>query len=501
MIKKLLIANRGEIAVRVIKTAREMGIKTVAIYSDVDANSMHTQLADEAIALGGNSPAESYLVIEKVFDAARQTGADAVHPGYGFLSERAEFAEACLAAGITFLGPSPDAMRALGGKIEAKQLAVRAGVPVTPGFFETGASDRQLKAAADAIGYPVMLKASAGGGGRGMRVVHTAAEFDENLKIAQDEALAGFGDGTMMVEKLVQRPRHIEVQIIADQHGDVAPLYERECSIQRRHQKLIEEAPSPYIELHPDIWDRMREAAVSLAHAAKYHGAGTVEFIVDSASGEFYFLEVNARLQVEHPVTEGITGLDLVRLQIEVSNGGALADLIPDFLPGDRKRIRGHCMEVRIVAENPAQGFMPSIGAIVGWAEPKIPGVRIDTGFGQGSEITRFYDSLIAKVIVEAPNRGEAISKMVNALEDFHILGVRTNISYILDVLRHPEFAAGDFDTGFLGRSFERWQESTDFPLELADLLPFAISASKSGPTQAVPNPAWMTSDGWRNAR
>lgn len=503
MIKKILIANRGEIAIRIMRTAKEMGIRTVAVYSDADATALHPQFADEAVSIGGSAPTESYLVIENILNAARVTGADAIHPGYGFLSERAEFAEACRNAGIAFLGPSPEAMRALGGKIEAKQIAVGAGVPVTPGFFEPGANDAQLKSAAATIGYPVMLKASAGGGGRGMRIVQDEATFDETLELARDEAISGFGDGAMMVEKLVMRPRHVEVQIIADQHGNVAPLFERECSIQRRHQKLIEEAPSPFIELNSSVWEGMRNAAVQLAHAAKYVGAGTVEFIVDPTTSEFYFLEVNARLQVEHPVTEGVTGLDLVRLQIEVANGKNLAYLVPEFLTGDRKNLRGHCLEARIVAENPAMGFMPSIGRIAAWAEPKIPGVRIDTGFGPSSEVTRFYDSLIAKVIVTGPNRNEAIARMIVALEDFHIIGVKTNIGYLLDVFRHPEFQAGEFDTGFLGREFEDWDGSCPIPVELADLLPFAVAGASATTVDASTpkNPAWSSSEGWRNAR
>ncbi|MBL8060547.1 MAG: ATP-grasp domain-containing protein [Chthonomonas sp.] len=497
---RVLIANRGEIAIRIMRTLREMGIPSVAIYSDADRDALHPKLADQAIAIGGNAPAESYLDMAKVIAAAKESGADAIHPGYGFLSERAEFADECRKAGIRFIGPSPEAMRALGGKIESKQIAVAAGVPITPGFFEPGATDTQLERAAMEIGFPVMLKASAGGGGRGMRAVHSQDGFSSALQMARDEAVNAFGDGAMMVEKLVQQPRHIEVQIIADEHGNVAPLFERECSIQRRHQKLLEECPSPLVEEHPELWDGMREAAVSLIKKANYTGAGTCEFIVDPVTREFYFLEVNARLQVEHTVTEGVTGLDLVRLQIEVANGKTLKNLIPEFLDGDRRNLRGHCLEARIVAENPAQNFLPSIGKILAWAEPR--GVRVDTGFAAGSEVSSHYDSMIAKVITEAPDRAQCLERMVDALEDFHVLGVHTNIAYLLDVVQHPEFASGNLDTGFLARHFEDWSGSGEVPAVIANLMA-AASLSSAGPTQCkeVSPSAWSDSSGWRNAR
>jgi acetyl/propionyl-CoA carboxylase alpha subunit len=504
MIKKILIANRGEIAVRVIRTAREMGIATVAIHSDVDAQMPHVLLADEAIALGGNSPTESYLDVTKVLAAAKESGADAIHPGYGFLSERADFADQCASAGIIFIGPSADAMRALGGKIEAKQIAVKSGVPVTPGYFEPGATDAELKKAAAEIGYPVMLKASAGGGGRGMRIVEKESDFDDACRLASEEALSGFGDGAMMVEKLVLKPRHLEVQVIADKFGNVAPLFERECSIQRRHQKLIEEAPSAYFGWDHPMWERMRDSSVSLIKNAGYYGAGTIEFMVDPVTDEFYFLEVNARLQVEHPVTEAITGLDLVRLQIEVANGANLQELIPQFLTPDRKTLNCHSIEARIVAEDPATGFMPSIGKLLAWQEPKIPGVRIDTGYGANLEVSRFYDSLLAKVIATAPTREQAIGKLITALEDLHILGVATNIGFLIDVLNHPEFVKGDIDTGFIGRNFFEWSAPEEFPSELIGLLEIAQPgqmASSGAPAKGrVAAPAWGTGDGFRNS-
>lgn len=505
MIRKLLVANRGEIAIRVMKAAREMGILTVAVYSEADEHQAHVRMADEAIFIGGSEPGQSYLRIDAILDACRQTGADAVHPGYGFLSERAEFADALAEAGITFLGPPPAAMRALGGKIDAKKIALSVGVPVTPGFFEPGASADQLREASAKIGFPVMLKASAGGGGRGMRIVRRAEDFEDELAIASDEALKGFGDGAMMVEKLIERPRHIEVQLLADQHGNVAALFERECSLQRRHQKLIEEAPSPVFHggVAEGLWEEMRKASIALAKAAGYVGAGTVEFMVNEAGTEFYFLEVNARLQVEHPVTEAITGLDLVKWQIRIAQGESL-DLPESLMAGRRSAISGHAIEARIVAEDPAAGFLPSVGRLIGWAEPKAPGVRVDTGYGPGAEIPRFYDSLLAKVIAHGSNRLEAIEKLKAALRDFHILGVKTNIPYLLDLLDHPDFRAGKMDTGFLGREFSEWAPSEVWPVELADLVAASALGSSSGDGGAQKPKAagaWGLSDGFRNAR
>ncbi|MBN8689919.1 MAG: ATP-grasp domain-containing protein [Armatimonadetes bacterium] len=499
--KKLLIANRGEIAVRIISTAKEMGIATVAVYSEADQHSMHVACADEAVYIGGSAPAESYLRMEAIIDAAKTTGADAIHPGYGFLSERAEFSALCASNGIEFIGPPEAAMRALGGKIEAKQIAVQNNVPITLGFFEPGATPEQLFAEAKKIGFPVMLKASAGGGGRGMRAVFDESEFMSACTMASDEATNAFGDGTMMVEKLVKTPRHVEVQIVADKHGNVAPLFERECSIQRRHQKLIEESPAPYFD-RKNIWDAMRDAAVNLAKGSGYYGAGTVEFIVDPESGEFYFMEVNARLQVEHPVTEGVTDLDLVRLQIEIARGKSLVDLAPQFIAGDRANLRGHCLEVRIVAEDPAKNFLPCIGKIIGWAEPKSPGVRVDTGYSAGSEVSRFYDSMVAKLIVTAEDRSAAITRTIRALKDFHVLGVKTNIPYLISVLEHPGFKSGDIDTGFLGREFEDWAPNAELPQELGSLMMLAKGTkAKQSASVADPSPAWSTQDSWRVVR
>ncbi len=501
-IQKLLIANRGEIAIRVMRTAREMGIATVAVASDPDLHSRHAKAADEVIHLPGSSAQQTYLQAEKILAAARETGADAVHPGYGFLSERAEFAEAVEQSGVRFIGPPGSAMRALGDKISAKKLAEEAGVPLTPGYFEPGATDSDLAAAAEKIGFPVMLKASAGGGGRGMRVVESAADFAGHIKTARSEALQGFGDDSMMVEKLVRNPRHVEVQIVADQHGTVAALYERECSIQRRHQKIIEEAPSPIMT--PELWERMRVASIDLAHRAGYVGAGTVEFMVDSTGQEFYFLEVNARLQVEHPVTEAITGLDLVRLQLEVAMGARLEDLIPaGILAGRRDAIQGHAIEVRVVSEDPSQGFLPSVGPILAWSEPVGPGVRVDTGYGQGSEVTPYYDSLLAKLIVHANDRTTATSRLEGALRDFHVLGVKTNLGAVMNIVRDPDFESASFDTGFLGRRPELLKLRKELPSQLGSLMAFLTHRPKSKPTGGLPElrPAWNAGDGFRNLR
>lgn len=504
MIRKLLVANRGEIAIRIFRAAKSMGIPTVAVFSEADERQAHVEFADEAVFIGDSEPSKSYLNMDAILEACQKTGANAVHPGYGFLSERAEFAEACVANEIIFIGPSAASMRALGSKIDAKNLAVSCNVPIAPGFFEPGATLEQLERAAQEIGYPILLKASAGGGGRGMRIVRDPADFAEEFQIASDEALKGFGDGAMMVEKLIEKPRHIEAQLHADHHGNIAVLFERECSIQRRHQKLIEEAPSPLFarDEFAHIWPKMREACVQLVKASGYSNAGTVEFMLDEASGDFYFLEVNARLQVEHPVTEQITGLDLAQWQLRIANGEAL-DLPENLMAGNRSAISGHSIEVRIVAEDPGANFMPSIGKILAWAEPKASMVRVDTGYRQGAEISRFYDSLAAKVIAHGETRLQAIQKLEIALRDFHILGVKTNIGYLLDVLAHPDFRAGNIDTGFLAREMGDWSPPAP-PAELGSLVELAIgvsATSQSNSPDENSKPAWGTSDGFRNVR
>lgn len=495
VIRSVLVANRGEIAVRVIRAARELGIRSVAVFSEADEDALHTRLADEAVFIGGSEPSESYLRVDAILDAARQSGAEAIHPGYGFLSERADFAEACAAAGLVFIGPPASAMRRLGAKIDAKQLAVENDVPIAPGFFRPGASDEDVMRAAREMGFPVMLKASAGGGGRGMRVVREAAQLESELRLAREEARKAFGDDDMMVERLIERPRHIEVQVLADQHGQAVALFERECSLQRRHQKLVEEAPSAVVD--EAIWQRLRDASLRLVRAAGYVGAGTVEFMLEPATGEVYFLEVNARLQVEHPVTEAITGVDLVQWQFRIASGERL-ELSPALMSGDRNAIRGHSIEARIVAEDPAQGFMPSIGRIVGWAEPAGPGIRFDTGFGPGAEVTRFYDSLLAKLIVHGETRKDAVRRLTAALADTHILGVRTNVSYVLDLIGRAWFLDGEFDTGTLGREMGEWREASEVPSELGTLVGLAGNTSPEVGTAVTSRPAWDLADGFR---
>ncbi len=492
-IKKLLIANRGEIAVRVILAAREMGIRSVAIFSEADRHAIHPQLADEAIFLDGptlpNGDQGSYLDADRILEIAAQRSADAIHPGYGFLSERAAFSEACAAQGIRFVGPPANAMRQLGSKRDAKELATRAGVPLVPGYFQPHANDEDLVAAAREIGYPVMLKASAGGGGRGMRPAYEEAEMRDLLPVARQEALQGFGDDEMIVEKLILDPRHVEIQVLADQHGNALSLYERECSIQRRRQKLIEESPSPV--LSPATRAAMEDASLRLVQASGYQNAGTVEFILDEKSGEFYFLEVNARLQVEHPVTESVTGLDLVQWQIAIASGETLGIAKPPQ--------KGHAMELRILAEDPAKGFLPSVGKILAWAEPKAPGVRVDTGFAAGSVVSPFFDSLLAKLIVRAESRDACIRRVDAALRDFHVLGVSTNIAFLLDVIRHPDFQVGAFDTGWLERALPKWSPTAEPPMEIG-----VVAAMAGGLAPALAGSSkqsWAASDGFRNVR
>jgi len=443
VITKLLVANRGEIARRVFRTCRELGIATVAVFSDADADAWHTHDADEAVRLPGSSPALTYLDAKLVIEAARRTGADAVHPGYGFLSENADFARACTDAGLVFVGPGPEAISAMGSKLAAKRLMADAGVPVLPGGETTGLDAAQLSALAAEVGYPLMVKASAGGGGRGMRIVGAQAELAEAVQSAAREATSAFGDGTVFLERYVQRPRHIEIQVMADTHGNVVSLFERDCSVQRRHQKVIEEAPSPVVD--EGLRSRMSEAAVAAAAAVGYVGAGTVEFVVDS-DGEFAFLEMNTRLQVEHPVTEMVTGLDLVRLQLLVAMGQALP---PESLA---PVLSGHAVEARLYAEDPTEGYLPRTGTLNRLRIPELPGLRLDSAVRDGSEVGHHYDPMLAKVIAWAPSRAEALAKLSAALAGARIHGLVTNRELLVRVLRHPEFVAGQADTGFLER-------------------------------------------------
>ena len=446
MFDSVLVANRGEIAVRVIRTLNALGIRSVAVYSDADADAPHVRLADEAVRIGLAAPGESYLSIERVIAAARSAGAQAIHPGYGFLSENPAFARACAGAGIVFVGPSPEAMELLGNKVSAKLAAEAAGVPVLPGLQRPGLTDDEiLEFATEPDRFPMMVKAAAGGGGRGMRIVATAGELPAALAAARREALAGFGDDGLLVERYVERARHIEVQLLADAHGTVLHLGERECSLQRRHQKVLEESPSPVVS--PELRERLGAAAAELARHAGYVGAGTAEFLVPADDLEgFAFLEVNARLQVEHPVTEEVTGLDLVELQLRVAAGEPLTLRQEDIA------LRGHSIEVRVCAEDAATGFLPATGRIVAYREPCGAGVRVDSGVRLGSEVGASYDSLLLKVIATGRDREEALERLARALRDLRVLGVTTNIGFLARLAAAPEVRAGDLDTGLLER-------------------------------------------------
>ena len=441
MFKRVLIANRGEIAVRIFRACREMEIEPVAVYSQADREALHVQLAERSYCIGPARSADSYLNVSAILTVARASGCDAVHPGYGFLSENADFADACAAAGLTFIGPSGDVIRAMGNKAAARALMKRAGVPVVPGSDGAVDTARQAKEVADAIGYPVLIKAAAGGGGRGMRRVYEPGQMEALFEEARGEALACFGDGEMYLEKLILSPRHIEVQVLADREGHVIQLGERECSLQRRNQKLLEESPSR--ALTPELRVRMGQAAVAAARAAGYENAGTVEFVLDR-EGNFYFIEMNTRIQVEHPVTELVTGMDLVREQIRIAAGLKLSRTQEDIA------LHGHAIECRINAENPAKGFAPCPGKADFLYFPGGPGVRIDTCMYNGYEISPYYDSMVAKIIVWAPNRLEAIRRMRRALEELTIDGVQTNAELMHQILYHPVFVRGNYTTAFL---------------------------------------------------
>ena len=440
--KKILIANRGEIALRVMRTCRAMGISTVAVYSDADARALHVRFADEAVHIGPAPSKDSYLDIERILEAARRTGAEAIHPGYGFLSENADFGAACETAGVTFIGPTPEAIRKMGLKSTARQIMSAAYVPIVPGYDGENQSSEILREKAITIGLPVLIKASAGGGGKGMRVVRDERELEDSIEAARREAEKAFGDGTLLLEKYIDRARHVEVQILGDHHGNLIHLFERECSIQRRHQKIIEESPSP--ALTPDLRTRMCEAALATGRAIGYTNAGTVEFIL-APSGEFYFIEVNTRLQVEHPVTEMITGLDLVRLQIEVAEGKPL-----ELAQSDVKQ-SGHAIEARLYAEDPANGFLPATGTILDWHPPvSIRGLRIDSGVGLNTEVGIHYDPMLAKVIARAADRETALQKLGYALKHLVVLGVGTNREFLIRAVEHLEFQRGQYHTSFV---------------------------------------------------
>ena len=470
MFKKILIANRGEIACRIMRTARRMGIATVAVYSDADAGTPHVMMADEAVHIGGAASADSYLRGERIIAAAKETGAEAIHPGFGFLSENAGFVAEVEAAGLVFIGPGTKAIAVMGDKIESKALAKSAGVSTVPGTEgEVDDVEVGLKAAAE-IGYPVMVKASAGGGGKGMRVIESADDLPDGMRAAMSEAQTAFGDSRVFIEKFVVQPRHIEIQLLADQHGNVVYVGERECSIQRRHQKVIEEAPSPFIS--PETRAAMGSQAVDLAKAVDYRSAGTVEFIV-GADQDFYFLEMNTRIQVEHPVTEMVTGVDLVREQLRIANGEPMSI--------DELNIRGHSIEVRLYAEDATNNFLPAIGPLAVFRPPTGPGIRLDTGVREGDEVTPHYDPMLAKLIVFAPTREEALQRMRRALDEFVVLGTTTNIGFLRDLCDVPEVISGDTYTSMIDDLYPNGYQFTPRTEDLDVALMTAAVAETTG--------------------
>lgn len=491
-IQKVLIANRGEIALRVIRTCREKNIKTVSVYSRPDASAPHVLAADESVFIGEAASSESYLVIEKIIEAANQTNADAIHPGYGFLSENAEFAKRCLKEGIIFIGPGPDAIDVMGDKTKARELMAKAGVPYPPGTQSAMTDIGKAKKVAKEIGYPVLIKAAAGGGGKGMRIVETPEEFEKSVKAAKSEAKNAFGDDRVYIEKYLEEPRHIEFQIMADQHGNVIHLFERECSIQRRHQKVIEEAPSSV--LTPELREEMGKAAVEAAKSCNYVGAGTIEFLVDKHLN-FFFLEMNTRLQVEHPVTELITGLDLVAMQIDVANGAELN------LSQDDLKINGHAVECRIYAEDPENNFLPSTGFLIRHRIPSGPGVRVDAGVEEGQEISINYDPMISKLCTFAPDRKSAINKMLRALDEYEISGVRTTIPFCKFAMNHKNFREGTYDTHFVKDHFQAEQVIEKEQMEVISVVSSLLKEKMNTTNNHEPVLTEEAGKWWENRR
>ena len=445
MFKKLLIANRGEIALRIMRSAKEMGIQTVAVYSEADRLSPHVRYADEAVFIGPAASNQSYLVFDKIIDACKQTGAQAIHPGYGFLSENAAFARRVKQEGLILVGPSPEAMEIMGNKLSAKAAAKKYQIPMVPGTEEAIQDIAIAKLRAEEVGFPILIKAAAGGGGKGMRIVENTADFEEQMNLAVSEAISSFGDGAVFIERYVSSPRHIEIQVLGDTQGNIVHLFERECSIQRRHQKVVEEAPSAV--LSPELRKAMGECAVNVAKSCNYVGAGTVEFILENNT-DFYFLEMNTRLQVEHPVTEMITGIDLVKEQIKIANGQALS-----FTQEDLK-INGHAIELRVYAEDPCNNFLPDIGTLSTYKIPQGLGVRVDDGFEQGMEIPIYYDPMIAKLVTHGKDREEAMQRMIRAIDEYQITGIESTLPFGKFVMQHEAFRSGNFDTHFVGKYF-----------------------------------------------
>ena len=498
MFTKILIANRGEIACRVAATAKRLGIQTVAVYADADAEAMHVKACDEAVHIGGSAPAQSYLQWQRILDAARATGAQAVHPGYGFLSENDAFATACAEAGLVFIGPKPASIRAMGLKAESKRLMANAGVPLVPGYHGENQDSAFLQEQADVIGYPVLIKASAGGGGKGMRVVSQAGDFAAALSSCQREAINSFANDAVLIEKYVQRPRHIEIQIFGDNHGNCVSLFERDCSVQRRHQKGLEEAPAPGMTAAMRL--AMGEAAVAAAKAVQYVGAGTVEFIVEQADDgamSFYFMEMNTRLQVEHPVTEAVTGLDLVAWQLRVAAGEPLPK------SQDQLQLNGHAIEARICAENPNQDFLPATGPLWHFSGPEAShfcftagGVRLDTGVTQGDVVSPFYDSMLAKLIVWGADRDEALAKLDKALSEMQVVGVANNVAFLRDVVQSASFSQGDLDTDLIARERDNLFKTQTLSEDLA--VAGVIGMVLRQEVDAMGSNPWQAVDGWQ---
>ncbi|HNN27110.1 MAG TPA: acetyl-CoA carboxylase biotin carboxylase subunit [Chitinophagales bacterium] len=489
--KKILIANRGEIALRVMRTCKQMGISTVAIYSEADRNSPHVRFADEAVCVGAAASKESYLKIDTIIEVCKSLHVDGVHPGYGFLSENAVFAKACKDNGITFIGPSVEAIEIMGSKLAAKQAVSKFDVPLVPGTDQPISDINEAKNLAEAIGFPILIKASAGGGGKGMRIVNNVEEFEEQMKLAVSEATSAFGDGSVFIEKFVTSPRHIEIQILGDTHGNIVHLFERDCSVQRRHQKVVEEAPSAV--LTPALRKQMGEAAVQVAKSVNYIGAGTVEFIVN-ANLDFYFLEMNTRLQVEHPVTEMITGIDLVKEQINIARGEKIS------FGQDDLKIQGHAIELRVYAEDPENNFLPDIGKLEAYQIPKGEGIRVDDGFDEGMDIPIYYDPMIAKLIAHGSNRKDAIEKLKKAIIDYNIVGVKTTLPFGEFVLHHSAFTTGNFDTKFVDNYYHP-SKINKTELTLATLIAAKLFEEKGQTFEHVSDGNIKNETNWKNNR
>jgi acetyl-CoA carboxylase biotin carboxylase subunit len=490
--RKILIANRGEIALRVMRSAKEMGIATVAVYSEADRNAPFVRYADEAVCIGPPPSNQSYLLGDKIIEVCKQLGVDGIHPGYGFLSENAHFARAVKAAGITLIGPSPEAMEVMGDKLSAKGAAKKYNIPMVPGTEGAVSDVEEAKRVALEVGLPILIKASAGGGGKGMRIVENIEELGEQMERAISEALSSFGDGSVFIERYVAGPRHIEIQVLADNHGNVVHLFERECSIQRRHQKVVEEAPSAI--LTPELRAAMGKSACDVARSCNYSGAGTVEFLVDE-NRNYYFLEMNTRLQVEHPVSEMITGVDLVKEQIKVARGEKLSFTQDDL------HINGHALEIRVYAEDPTNNFLPDIGKLTTYRRPMGPGVRVDDGFEEGMDIPIYYDPMIAKLITHGKDRNEAIARMVRAIDEYEITGCQTTLPFCRWAIQHPAFVSGDFDTHFVKKYFTPDVLQNEDEQEMIAAAIAAVDWLKTRSSSPVKSTATASTSQWSRAR